>query len=186
MARHAIREEVLRTAWTIFSRQGFEATTIDQIAAAAGMSRRTFFRYFASKDELMIERLVSAGAQIAEMLAARPAGESPWRSLRAAFGEAIAAQDRSPAAARTLGRVLRDEPAARANMEERRRRWLELFTPLIAARLGGGSDSELRATALASAGVACLDAAQAAWIERPGASLGGLLDLAMSAVAPVD
>jgi AcrR family transcriptional regulator len=184
LARHAIREEILRSAWTLFPEQGFEATTIDQIAEAAGMSRRTFFRYFASKDELMLERLESAGVQIAEALAARPEGESPWRSLRVAFDAAVSAQDAAPDSARTLGRVLRDEPAARANMEERRRRWLALFTPILAERIGG-PDARIRATALASAAVACLDAAQAAWIEDSRAQISELLDVAMSAVAPL-
>ena len=41
-ARGAVRDEVMRQAWLLFSEQGFEATTVDQIAAAAGMSRRTF------------------------------------------------------------------------------------------------------------------------------------------------
>lgn len=174
----------MRSAWVRFRRQGFEATTIDQIAEDAGMSRRTFFRYFASKDELVLERLVGAGQQIAESLAARPAGESPWRSLRRAFDVSIALQDESPEAARTVGRMLRDEPAARANMEERRRRWLALFTPVLAARLAG-PHPQTRAAALASAAVACLDTAQAAWIENPDAKMSALLDLTMSAVAPL-
>src|SRR6478735_7506224 len=84
-ARGAVRDEVMRQAWLLFSEQGFEATTVDQIAAAAGMSRRTFFRYFAGKDELVLARLVESGENVAEALRGRPADEPVWKSLRRAF-----------------------------------------------------------------------------------------------------
>ncbi len=47
------REELIRVAMTLFLKNGYDATTIDQIAGAAGVGRRTFFRYFASKDLLL-------------------------------------------------------------------------------------------------------------------------------------
>ncbi len=81
-ARGAVRDEVMRQAWPLFAEQGFEATTVDQIADAAGMSRRTFFRYFAGKDELVLERLVESGERIADALRGRPADEPVWPALR--------------------------------------------------------------------------------------------------------
>src|SRR4051812_18926129 len=84
-ARDAVRAEVQRQAWLLFSEHGFEATTVDRIAAAAGMSRRTFFRYFASKDHLVLARMVESGAALVEDLEARPATETPWTALRKAF-----------------------------------------------------------------------------------------------------
>lgn len=184
LARSAVREEILGRAWQLFAVRGFEATTVDQIAEAAGMSRRTFFRYFTGKDELVLDRLVQSGEEVAEALAARPVTESPWISLRAAFDAAIRLQEGSPETARTVGRMLRDEPAARANMEERRHRWLALLAPLIESRLTG-PEVDVRAAAVASAALACLDAAQAAWLETPDSKIGYLLDVAMGAVAPL-
>src|SRR3954470_16234796 len=84
-AREALRYEVQRQAWLLFSEHGFEATTVDRIAAAAGMSRRTFFRYFASKDHLVLARMVEWGAALVQDLEARPATETPWMALRKAF-----------------------------------------------------------------------------------------------------
>lgn len=174
----------MRHAWDLFGAQGFEATTIDQVARASGMSRRTFFRYFSGKDELLLERLVEAGSQVADELQARPADESPWRALRNAFDVVVQRQDQFPEGARTIGRILRDEQAARANMEERRRRWLMLLIPRVQARLTG-ADADLRAMGVASAALACLDGAQSAWLETPGSSLGDLLSTTMNAVAPL-
>ena len=91
-ARSAIRDEVSKQAWTLFAEQGFEATTVDQIAEAAGMSRRTFFRYFAGKDELLLERLAEADAEIADRLRERPADEPAWPALRAALAESVSQQ----------------------------------------------------------------------------------------------
>src|SRR6266498_5125424 len=62
-ARDAIRDEVLTRAWLLFAEQGFAATTIEQVAEAAGMSFFTFFRYFRSKDELLSSRLLGVGYQ---------------------------------------------------------------------------------------------------------------------------
>src|SRR6266705_2863077 len=84
-ARDAIRDEVLTRAWLLFAEQGFAATTIEQVAEAAGMSRRTFFRYFSGKDELVAARLLASGDQLAAALAARPRSEPAWQALRSAF-----------------------------------------------------------------------------------------------------
>src|SRR4051794_1237115 len=84
-AREAVRSEVQRQAWLLFSEHGFEATTVDRIAAASGMSRRTFFRYFASKDDLVLARMVESGAELVRVLEERPAEEEPWTALRASF-----------------------------------------------------------------------------------------------------
>ncbi|MEX0426746.1 TetR family transcriptional regulator [Nocardioides sp. DS6] len=190
VARIAVRDEVQRHAWALFAHQGFEATTIDQIAEAAGMSRRTFFRYFSGKDELIIEKLVEAGERIAAALAERPEGESAWVALRAAFDVVVLSQESRPEQARALRLMLRDEHGVRASAEEWRRRWTDLLAPQVARRLPPAGvrrdpdpDPDPRAVAVAGSALACLDAAQLAWAEHPGSRLAALLDEAMSAVA---
>ncbi|MET0821487.1 MAG: TetR family transcriptional regulator [Aeromicrobium sp.] len=187
-AREAIRDEVAKHAWTLFAAHGYEATTVDQIADAAGMSRRTFFRYFAGKDELVLERLVESGNLIATALGQRPADEAAWPALRAAFSVTLALQEQHHEKSRPLQLMLRAEPALRATAETRRRLWVERLAPLTAARLpstGAGDRPDTRAVAVAASAVACLEAAQIAWAENPGTSLGELLDDAMGAVAPL-
>jgi AcrR family transcriptional regulator len=186
-AREAIRDEVAKHAWTLFAAHGFEATTVDQIADAAGMSRRTFFRYFAGKDELVLERLVESGNLIAEALAQRPADEPAWPALRAAFSVTLALQEEHHEKSRPLQLMLWAEPALRATAETRRRLWVERLAPLVARRLPpapAGTAADPRAAAVAASAVACLEAAQVAWAENPGTSSGDLLDDAMGAVCP--
>jgi AcrR family transcriptional regulator len=185
-ARHAVRDEVSRRAWSLFADQGFEATTVDQIAAAAGMSRRTFFRYFDGKDELLLDRLLESGGELAGALQQRPADEPAWPALRAALDVLVRRQERHAARARVMLVMLR-EPAVRASLLERQRRWQLMLAPLLAPRLPAAADpaTDPRPTAVAGCAIACLDAAQDAWLARPGARLGDLLDEAMSAVAPL-
>ena len=183
-ARGAVRDEVMRRAWTLFAEQGFEATTVDEIAAAAGMSRRTFFRYFTGKDELVLERLLEAGDRVAAALRDRPADEPAWTALRVAFSEIVALQEQHVDRSRPLQIMLRDEPGVRASLLERQRRWHQMLTPLVAKRLSardGASGPDVRAAALAASAVACLDAAQLVWAENPGSRLSLLLDEAMGA-----
>jgi AcrR family transcriptional regulator len=180
VARNAVRDEVVRAAWELFVEQGFEATTVEQIAEAAGMSRRTFFRYFAGKDELILDKLLEVGDRVAEALAARPERERAWPALRAALDVVVQAQDAAPDPSRRLGRLLRDEPGTRGTMEERRRRWTETLGPLVAARLPSSDATAGRA--VAGAALACYDAATDAWIDAPRARFGSLLDTAMQAV----
>ncbi len=186
-ARGAVRDEVMRQAWLLFSEQGFEDTTVDQIATAAGMSRRTFFRYFSGKDELVLTRLVESGQDVADALRGRPADEQVWESLRRAFDGGIAQQEAAADRARPLLVMLHTEPAVRATVVEWRRRWQELLEPAVAERLParrGGSGPDVRAAAIVACALACLETAQAAWADQPGSRLPTLLDQAMAAVAP--
>ena len=187
-AREAVRDEVSKQAWTLFAQQGFEATTVDQIAEASGMSRRTFFRYFAGKDELVLDRIVASGRLVADALRDRPVDEAAWPALRAAFDQTVSLQEQHAETSHRLQVMLRDEPVLRTTIESRRRLWLELLAPLVAERLPGPDASgaaDLRAAAVASSAIACLEVAQIAWASSPASSLSTLLDEAMQAVTPL-
>jgi AcrR family transcriptional regulator len=85
VSRRAVQSRIARTAESLFVDKGFEETTVDEIAAAVGMSQRSFFRYFASKDEVVLDSLARLGEEMAERLTARPPEESEWDSLRRSF-----------------------------------------------------------------------------------------------------
>lgn len=181
--REAVQQEITRTAIDLFLRQGFEATTIDQIIEPVGVSRRSFFRYFGTKEDVVLGDLVNRGASIAEALARRPAEEEPWDAIRAAFHEAheISASGKHETLA--LGRMLFDTPSLLARHLEKRLRWQELFVPLIAERLPDVGDRDLHAHAIVASALSCLDAASRAWVQSDGqAELSDLYDQAVHAV----
>lgn len=182
--RAAAQAEIERAALALFLDQGFEATTIDQIVTAVGISRRSFFRYFGTKEDVVLGDLVARGSAIAEALAARPREEEPWDALRAAMHTSAETTMPDQQDAFLLGRMLFETPSLRARHLEKRLRWQEMLVPLIAVRLPGCPQSAtLRASAIVSSALACLDAASQAWIASDGAAdLAELYDEAVEAV----
>ena len=89
--KEATRAAIISVARRLFDEQGFHATTVQQIAAAAEVSERTFFRYFESKEDLLLTDVVAVLAEAASCLALRPLGEGPLEAIHqavrtAAFG----------------------------------------------------------------------------------------------------
>src|SRR3984957_1030816 len=82
--RQQTRERLTRMAMALFLERGFEATTLDDIAAAADISRRNFFHYFASKEDVVFAWQEDSMAALIAAVASRPAGEA----MVAAAGEA--------------------------------------------------------------------------------------------------
>jgi AcrR family transcriptional regulator len=81
----AIRNELSAVAVRLFTEHGFAEPTARDIAHAVGVSERTFFRYFASKEDVVFGAQQEIGAHLASRLAARPANEAPFRELRRGF-----------------------------------------------------------------------------------------------------
>lgn len=79
------REELERVAMRLFSEQGFDATTVEDIAAAAAIGRRTFFRYFASKNDVVWGHFSEGLLEFRATLAATPADVDLSAALRRAI-----------------------------------------------------------------------------------------------------
>jgi AcrR family transcriptional regulator len=107
------REELMAAriedvALRLFEDRGFADVTVDEIAAAAEISVRTFYRYFASKELLLQVRVDRRSAAIRAALATRPTDEPVLTSLRVAIPEAMAAED--PELVRRWITVIREGP----------------------------------------------------------------------------
>ncbi|MQY32805.1 hypothetical protein SRB17_07630 [Streptomyces sp. RB17] len=81
------REALLRAALELFTTQGYEHTTVDEIAEAVDVSQRTFFRYFAGKEDAALAVQEMTEARFVEAVRARPAHEAPLEALRQAVLE---------------------------------------------------------------------------------------------------
>lgn len=80
--------EIARTALELFSRDGFDATSVEQIAEAAGCSPRTFYRYFGTKEEVMFHDLPTMNARLSEILDRHlDEGLAPWDAVAESFIE---------------------------------------------------------------------------------------------------
>lgn len=182
--RQAVHAEVARTAMSLFLERGFEATTIDDIAAAAGISRRTFFRYFGTKEDIVLGDLAAHGELIRKELEARPATEDAWTALLNALRHTPrAGQD--DATMLKISKMLYGTPSLRARSLEKHLQWQALLTPEIRRRLGVAPDDEqdLRADTIVACVLTCLDVAGEAWTRSDGSQ--SLEDLVLMAVAAV-
>ncbi|WP_322769714.1 TetR/AcrR family transcriptional regulator [Frankia sp. Cr1] len=190
--RRAVRAELMTVAMDLFARKGYDATTIDEIAAAAGVSRSSFFRYFASKEDVVLDHLDALGESLAEALAQRPAGEDAWTALRRAFDVLLAYHARDPQGARGLRQMLDGNPALRARNLDKQCGWHDRLIPHIAARLGpapapdpADTGINARPEAVIGAALACLEAAKRAWMAAGcRAPLDKVLDDVMRTVRP--
>jgi AcrR family transcriptional regulator len=110
--RQQTRERLTRVAMALFLDRGFEATTLDDIAAAADISRRSFFHYFGSKEDVVFAWQEDSTAALMAAVAERPANES----MLAAAENAISAMVRQlkPGEAIAMACLKRDNPALQA------------------------------------------------------------------------
>ncbi|GAA4979291.1 TetR/AcrR family transcriptional regulator [Kineococcus glutinatus] len=174
----ATRRRIQEVALELFLRKGFEATTVAEVAAAAGVSHMTFFRNFPTK-EAVVEN-DGYDPVIAALIRARPAAEPAATALHNALREGIAAvdgADRDTLLART--RLVLTTPALRAHVADSQRATVRLFGDALAERTGGPVSYELRVVAAAALGAVTL--ALEAWVEGDGREgLPGLVDRALA------
>jgi len=86
------REALVRAALELFDAKGYEHTHVREITDAVDVSERTFFRYFASKEDLALSFARDWTDTMLKSLEARPASEDPLTAMRAAFRESVLAQ----------------------------------------------------------------------------------------------
>ena len=82
--KEKVRQALIKAAMELFAKKGFENTTVDEIVAAAEVSRRTFFRYFPAKELVMFPHQDAYYARFRELLADHNHGEPPFTTVRAA------------------------------------------------------------------------------------------------------
>ena len=181
--RESIRVQIGEIAWNLFAKRGFDEVTASEVAQAAGISRATFFRYFASKEEAVFAAQEALGAEIAAALSNQPAAEDAWTALRHAFDTAIGAYARNPQEALERFRLTHETPALRAHELERQAQWQQMIGVALGTRLGI-EPLDLRVQALVGAALSALDAAATRWAQSDCS--GDLITLLDEAFAVID
>ncbi|WP_042412492.1 acyl-CoA-like ligand-binding transcription factor [Streptacidiphilus anmyonensis] len=175
------RRAIRAAAFGLFSEQGYEATTVDQIAAAAEVSPSTFFRYFPTKEDLVISDDYDPLMEVS--FRSRPADEPLIESVRQAMIDPlrqVLAAEREEVLLRM--QLYREVPAIRARALVEMQRTGEMLCGLLAERTGRPADGlELRA--LVAAILAASSEAVQYWAERGGRDeLDDLLDRAITSL----
>jgi AcrR family transcriptional regulator len=174
--KHSIQGEALR----LFVEKGYEATTVEEIAAAAGVSHMTFFRYFPRKEEVV--EYDEYDPLLEELIAGRPSHEAPLTALHNAIRsglEKVLTTDREALLIRTR-LVLRDAVLRSRNViaQDTTR---DLFARALARR-AGLEEPNFAATVQASAALGAMAAVLTTWAEDDDGDLIALVDDAFAAL----
>jgi TetR/AcrR family transcriptional regulator, regulator of mycofactocin system len=166
----------------LFSEAGFEETTVEQIAAAAGVSRRTFFRYFDSKADVLWHAFDGEVRALREAFAA----VAPHVPLMEAIRQVVIGVNRYRAEdvpeLRTRMNLIGSVPALQASAAQHYDDWERAVSEFAAGRLGQAAD-ELYPLAIGRATLAVCRSAYDQWADRADADLTVYLDQALRALA---
>ncbi|MFE1322371.1 TetR family transcriptional regulator [Kitasatospora phosalacinea] len=183
------REAMAAAALRLTLAHGLAALAVEDVTDAADVSRRTFSRHFASREDAVLDCLRADFTRINEALAARPAAEAPVAAYRAAVTAWLHDPDpEHPAWHRRPGMrdlfvLIDEEPALTAAFRRIAVAEEERSIRLVAARLGLHPETDLRPAVAVGLGVAALHAATRTWVRDPAGDLPTLLDRAFDLAA---
>ncbi len=179
LKKQRTRAAIQSAALDLIARQGYDATTCEQIAGVAGVSPATFFRYFPTKEDALLRD--DYDPLIAAAVTARPAREGPVTAVRRAIAGTLAGlPDGSMDEVRDRTRLLMSVPALRARVHEQSEEARRALAGALASRSGRDVD-DLAVQAQAAACAACLGVGVERW-ARDGGRLADHIDQALAAL----
>jgi AcrR family transcriptional regulator len=178
-------------ALDLFTERGFDAVTIDDIAAAADVSRRTFFRYYGSKEDVILSDHPKRLDELQAALDRRPADEPALAALRHAIMSLADSYEEQREHMVRRFTLMAETPALVARSLCLQRNWETAVTEMLAARMDVDPAEDLRPGVVAATTMAAMRVATANWLagggkrELPGivATALDLLDGGLQAAA---
>lgn len=155
------RAAIVDAALQLFTARGFDATSIEEIAAAADVAPRTFYRYFPTKEDVIFDN-ADAEAALRLILSERETGESDVRLVARALHGALAVNEARVVQTREL--VLAT-PSLRGRAFQTVERSTEVLAEHLASRSEKGRDARLRAHVVASGIAAAVRTGFFAWVD---------------------
>lgn len=176
------REDIERVAMRLFSEHGFDATTVDDIAAAAGISRRTFFRYFGSKNDVVWGRFAEGLSDLRAALAATAEDVAIQEALRSAIVAFNALSPEQVPVHRQRMSVIFSAESLLAHSTLMYAQWRDVIAEFVAQRSGERADAlfpRLVGHLMLGAAVTAYEQ----WLADPAADLAALLEATVTRVA---
>ncbi|MFF8883786.1 TetR family transcriptional regulator [Streptomyces flaveolus] len=176
--RRAVTEALSDTALELFDTTGFDQVTVADIVAAAGISQRSFFRYFNSKEDVVFGDRIPTAEEVLDELLRHLGGGPVWGALRATFRAAAHQMDADSSHWKRATRVVCSTPGLRARYLEKHLAWADVLVPEIASRIAPDPrDATLKAQTMLNTALGCFDVAIARWAENDtDQSLTALVD----------
>lgn len=156
------RDALVEAAYDLFRRKGFEQTTVDEIAEVADVSRRTFFRYFATKEAVVFPDQAKRLRAFREMLARKDPDEPPFQAVRRACLAIAEDYSINRRAMLAQQRLIDASPALLAYERDLDWQWERAIAEALLER-GVSGEGEQRARILAGAAIGAIRAALREW-----------------------
>lgn len=181
LGRELLRSEVADRIFSIFDARGFDAVTVDEAAREVGISRATFFRYFGSKEEVVVAALQHAGDPLPELVRREPIahGASVWSLVRAALEPMAAHADGHAEALASRIAMIVSHPALHAHLLRARVAREEALAAALASRLSDAT----AAPAVAAMTLAIVDLTWRQWSTDSSTGFGAVLDANFAVVS---
>ncbi|MET8428721.1 mycofactocin system transcriptional regulator [Nocardia sp. NPDC004860] len=170
--------ELERVAFELFERHGFEATTVEDIAAEVGVSKRTFFRYFESKNDVVWGNFTEQLQGMRELFAQCPPDQPVIDAVRTVVIEFNRFDQAHVPWHRKRMELILKVPVLQAHSTLRYRDWRAVVAEFVAARLGG-SVTDLLPQTVAHCALGAAVAGYEHWLARPELDLAKVLDRTM-------
>ncbi|MDW5324218.1 TetR/AcrR family transcriptional regulator [Plantactinospora sp. KLBMP9567] len=180
----ATREALHRAALRLAAEQGPDRVTVEAIADAADVSRRTFSNYFANKEEALFHADLVRIRRLLELVHAQPLDEPPWTALTRAAEQLARESDGLDPLWLAQRRLIRNHPSLAAHQITAYGAVEQEFTAEIARRLPEAPETPLRARVLAGTFLHALRAATQHWTDHPERPLVELVRAALGYVTP--
>ncbi|HEV8623857.1 MAG TPA: TetR family transcriptional regulator [Acidimicrobiia bacterium] len=166
--RRRTAADLEEAALALFMEKGFDAVTIDDIAASADVSRRTFFRYFASKEDVILSDHPKRLGELQAALNRRPADEPALTALRHAILSLAGSFEEQREHMLRRFRLITDTPALEARSLCLQRNWETGVTAMLAERMGVDPADDLRPGVIAATTMSAMRVATANWLAGGG------------------
>lgn len=175
------RQRLLDAAFALFAEYGFEATTVEVIAARADVHPRTFFRHFATKEDVVVDENRARLDRILEAFAAEPDDAAVLTGLRRACRAGIEGYQEEHSTLHLELSLIATVPALQAANMEAALSWQRSLTAEIARRLGVDPEQGLQARLIAASTLTALHVSVETWLtDSRSTKLGELVDEALT------
>jgi AcrR family transcriptional regulator len=179
-----VREAIFDAAIELFAAKGFDETTVEEVAQAAGVSRASFFRYFSSKDDLLAQNVMKYGVALTEAIKACPPSFKPFEVMR----ETVLSVARQTVNHPNTRQVIEISQRSASAMQAHMSRMIEVEERVSAAfaeRLGCLSKNELEPRLLATLTLSAMNVAIMSWYRGDSQELTNSVELVFSRLTQI-
>jgi AcrR family transcriptional regulator len=178
------RRALVECALRLFAERGYATVTVEDICAEVDVSPRTFFRYFASKEQVLAEPITTALDVLRAEFVQTPPARSVWTGLRAALLATVEHIEAGPEEFLRAAQIVRNAPETLSSSARALLEWELTMRSELEQRLGAGPDS-LQPRLLLGVAMVGFRTALDAWTESDGARpLRELAEAALDTLRP--